>query len=1292
MGASRKRPIPCITAFAIFLGLSVSSTWTYAQQHIEVLLAELRANSKLHAPDDVLADFGGGRPETAVIVLLQPTPAAEALASESRFFAQVPDEFTGPGAATYYNLQDESVRSQLQFTVTETVNRVIGRLGANGMTVKRRFSYQFGFAANVTLAALERIVSSPEVVAVEKDYILTAHTQQGIALMNATAVRSTYTGAGVSIAICDTGIDTSHPKLGGGGFPNAKVIGGYDTGDGDADPRSDGNAHGTACAGIAAGNIGAVGDYIGGVAPDAKLYAIKITAGSGDTAEDSAIVAGWEWCITHKNDDPSNPILIISTSFGGGRYGSTCDLANSALTTAAANAVAAGITIFASSGNDGYCDSMGLPACISYVNSVGAVYDAWIGSVGFCLSSASCATKQRSGSCPSKYMSGDISTAPDKVTPYSNTASFLTLLAPSHNAYTTDITGSGGYSSGDYATDFGGTSAACPYAAGAAAVLQQAARSKAGWYLTPAKVRTCLVNSGLNIMDTKVAILKPRIDLGKAVDWVSSLRAPELSYEPAVTPGTENTIYWFPAPSMSDLRFAFGSRLGGQPSSKSPGSTVVNSPNQRRDGSGPVQAILPVGSLLVPKVTPDSTALSPVAILGEDFESGFPGSTWALYGSPTWDDVTYDKYGGSLSAWCGGNSLNPANGYANNMNAWMVYGPFSLADAGTASVNFWYKNLSEPGFDYFMWLASVDGVNFSGYQISGDQSSWRSQVFNLADVPTLGNLMGRPQVWIAFAFKSDSLGTEPGAYVDDIVLTKDTSTVDLIPYQPANWNNRIPIGISQLASDASHSYTEPYPDGQTLFFNWRTLNQGNSTAPGHTVHLEVTGTGGGMWNWSCPPVDPGSGATLTMDQAVGPLSGGSHTFKLWVDYFNDVAETNDVNNYYERTIYIPPPPAFYYAECADNPDFTSPTNSGWITQTWTTFYNLAPGATYWYRVKVRSGTAESGWSNIEHSQQEASATGPVLSVTPDNQAVPEGAGTTSFNVSNTGIGTMNWSATVLLGHDWLSISSGSSGTNGGTIQCSYTQNPTASQRIATVRVTAMGAAGSPRDVTVTQARQSFTIDGYLGVGTDTPQRAVHLVGPNAVFRMDRSADTAAFLLVRTDTSGNPLKTFVVGANAAGPNNGEFIINDIGAAVGGGGQRRMTITNAGDTIFGGSLTGTNFFPSSSLALKTNIRTLENPLAKVRGLAGVQFDWKLTGRPSLGVVAEDVARVLPEVVSREPQTGVLQGVSYDSLVGVLLESSKAQGRQIDALRAKRDQLRRLLEALMKSNRKLEERIKP
>ena len=172
------------------------------------------------------------------------------------------------------------------------------RLGATGIKVTQRFSYQFGFAAQVTPAALERIVNWPDVVTVEKDSILEAHLAQGIPLMNAATVRTTYTGSGLSIAICDTGIDTSHPRLGGGGFPNAKVIGGYDTGDNDADPRPDsvsGQCSGTACAGIAAGNTGTVGDYIGGVAPDAKLYAIKISSGNTGSAQTSAMIAGWEW-------------------------------------------------------------------------------------------------------------------------------------------------------------------------------------------------------------------------------------------------------------------------------------------------------------------------------------------------------------------------------------------------------------------------------------------------------------------------------------------------------------------------------------------------------------------------------------------------------------------------------------------------------------------------------------------------------------------------------------------------------------------------------------------------------------------------------------------------------------------------------------------------------------------------------------------------------------------------------------------------------------------------------------
>ena len=126
------------------------------------------------------------------------------------------------------------------------------------------------------------------------------------------------------------------------------------------------------------------------------------------------------------------------------------------------------------------------------------------------------------------------------VTSYSNSASFLTLFAPSNQAYTTDIVGSGGYSSGDYDSSFGGTSAACPYAAGSAAALQQAAKAKTGSYLTPAQVKTYLVNNGDNITDGKVAVTKPRINLGRAVDALTSIPAGTIQFTSATYSVNEN--------------------------------------------------------------------------------------------------------------------------------------------------------------------------------------------------------------------------------------------------------------------------------------------------------------------------------------------------------------------------------------------------------------------------------------------------------------------------------------------------------------------------------------------------------------------------------------------------------------------------------------------------------------------------------------------------------------------------------------------------------------------------------
>src|SRR5262249_15337962 len=120
------------------------------------------------------------------------------------------------------------------------------------------------------------------------------------------------TGAGTAIAVVDTGVDYNNPALGGAPFPNAKVVGGTDIADNDGDPL-DCEGHGTSVAAIAASAAG--------VAPDAKIVAIKVfkskDASSGscsDTAQDSDILSGVDWAVTHREDFG---IDAINLSLGG---------------------------------------------------------------------------------------------------------------------------------------------------------------------------------------------------------------------------------------------------------------------------------------------------------------------------------------------------------------------------------------------------------------------------------------------------------------------------------------------------------------------------------------------------------------------------------------------------------------------------------------------------------------------------------------------------------------------------------------------------------------------------------------------------------------------------------------------------------------------------------------------------------------------------------------------------------------------------------------------------------------
>jgi hypothetical protein len=95
---------------------------------------------------------------------------------------------------------------------------------------------------------------------------------------------------------------------------------------------------------------------------------------------------------------------------------------------------------------------------------------------------------------------------------------------------------------------------------------------------------------------------------------------------------------------------------------------------------------------------------------------------------------------------------------------------------------------------------------------------------------------------------------------------------------------------------------------------------------------------------------------------------------------------------------------------------------------------------------------------------------------------------------------------------------------------------------------------------------------------------------------------------------------------------------------------------------GTLTATDINSTSDINLKENIRPIENPLDKVLQINGVEFDWKDNQQSSIGVIAQEIEEIFPELV----KTAENKSVNYNGLVGVLIEAIKEQQKQIEELK--------------------------
>lgn len=90
--------------------------------------------------------------------------------------------------------------------------------------------------------------------------------------------------------------------------------------------------------------------------------------------------------------------------------------------------------------------------------------------------------------------------------------------------------------------------------------------------------------------------------------------------------------------------------------------------------------------------------------------------------------------------------------------------------------------------------------------------------------------------------------------------------------------------------------------------------------------------------------------------------------------------------------------------------------------------------------------------------------------------------------------------------------------------------------------------------------------------------------------------------------------------------------------------------------------------SSKRIKTNVRTIDGALTKVQHLRGVSYDRKDTGKHEIGVIAEEVNNVVPEIVSKSENGKDVKGVDYSRLTALLIEAVKEQQREILSEREK------------------------
>jgi len=107
------------------------------------------------------------------------------------------------------------------------------------------------------------------------------------------------------------------------------------------------------------------------------------------------------------------------------------------------------------------------------------------------------------------------------------------------------------------------------------------------------------------------------------------------------------------------------------------------------------------------------------------------------------------------------------------------------------------------------------------------------------------------------------------------------------------------------------------------------------------------------------------------------------------------------------------------------------------------------------------------------------------------------------------------------------------------------------------------------------------------------------------------------------------------------------------------------TITGDVTVNGAFSATSVTETSSIRFKENVKPIEFAFNTISKLQGVSYNWKESGKNDIGFIAEEVEKVLPQLIKKSKE-GVVEGMNYSRLTALLVEVVKDQQKQIDELK--------------------------